>query len=40
LDYLVVYIGDNLQVEDAKALVFEVACHHIEGDVGSGMTYM
>ena len=40
LDYLVVHIGDILQVEDAKALVLEIACHHIEGDVGSCMTYM
>ena len=33
-------IGDILQVEHARALVLEVACHHIEGDVGSGMTDM
>ena len=38
LDDLVVHVCDVLQVEDAKALIFEIACHHIEGDVGSGMT--
>jgi len=37
---LVVHIGDILKIEDAISPVLEIAGHHIEDDVGSGMTDM
>ncbi len=40
LDHFIVYIGDVLQVEDAIALLFEIACHNIESDISSGVTDM